>query len=79
MKRFIISVLFVTVFCIGLGALVEKAGAKFKSDERALALIKQARIAIGGEQSIADVRSMIIKGNTSITFRLKDGARTETW
>ena len=78
MKRFIISVLCVTVFCIGLGALVEKAGAKFKSDERALALIKQARIAIGGEQSIADVRSMIIKGNTSVTFRLKDGARTET-
>ena len=77
MKRFIISVLFVTVFCIGLGALVEKAGARFKSDEKALALIKQARIAIGGEQSIADVRSMIIKGNTTITFRIKDGARTE--
>ena len=78
MKRFIISVLCVTVFCIGLGALVEKAGAKFKSDEKALALIKQARLAIGGEQSIADVRSMIIKGNTSITFTTKDGARTET-
>ena len=58
MKRFIISVLSVTVFCVGLGALVEKVGAKFKSDEKALALIKQARIAIGGEQSIADVRSM---------------------
>ena len=28
MKRFIISVLCVTVFCIGLGALVEKAGAQ---------------------------------------------------
>jgi hypothetical protein len=78
MKRFFISVLFVTVFCIGLGALVEKAGARFKSDERALALIKQARIAIGGEQSIADVRSMVIKGNTSITFKSKDGARTES-
>jgi len=78
MKRFFISVLFVTVFCMGLGALVEKAGARFKSDERALALIKQARIAIGGEQSIADVRSMIIKGNTAITFKSKDGARTES-
>ena len=77
MKRFIISVLCVTVFCIGLGALVEKAGARFKSDERALALIKQARIAIGGEQSIADVQSMVIKGNTTITFKSKDGARTE--
>jgi hypothetical protein len=77
MKRFIFSVLCVTVFCIGLGALVEKAGARFKSDERALALIKQARIAIGGEQSIADVQSMVIKGNTTITFKSKDGARTE--
>ena len=78
MKRFIISILCVTVFCVGLGALVDKAGARFKSDERALALIKQARIAIGGEQSIADVRSMIIKGNTSITFKTKDGTRTES-
>ncbi|PYT01852.1 MAG: hypothetical protein DMF63_03170 [Acidobacteria bacterium] len=78
MKRFIVSVLFVTVFCIGLGALVDKAGAKFKSDEKALALIKQARLAIGGDQSIADVRSMVIKGNTSLTLRMKDGARTET-
>jgi hypothetical protein len=78
MKRFIISILCVTVFCVGIGALVEKVGARFKSDERALALIKQARIAIGGDQSIAEVRSMVIKGNTSITFKSKDGARTES-
>jgi hypothetical protein len=77
MKRFIVSVLFVTVFCIGLGALVEKAGACFKSDEKALALIKQARLAIGGEQSIADVRSMIIKGNTTLTLKVNGAARNE--
>lgn len=77
MKRFIVSVLFVTVFCIGLGALVEKAGASFKSDEKALALIKQARLAIGGDQSIADVRSMIIKGNTTLTLKVNGAARNE--
>ncbi|MEO8041555.1 MAG: hypothetical protein ABI646_02995 [Acidobacteriota bacterium] len=77
MKRFIVSVLFVTVFCIGLGALVEKAGASFKSDEKAVALIKQARLAIGGEQSIADVRSMIIKGNTTLTLKVNGAARNE--
>ena len=77
MKRFIVSVLFVTVFCIGLGALVEQASAKFKSDEKALALIKQARTAIGGEPSIADVRSMVIKGNTSITLKVDGATRTE--
>ena len=77
MKRFIVSVLCVTVFCIGLGALVEKAGARFKSDEKALALIKQARIAIGGDQSIAQVRSMIIKGNTGVRVDFNGESRTE--
>ena len=77
MKRFVITVLGVTVFCIGLGALVDSASAKFKSDERALALIKQARLAIGGDQSIADVRSMIIKGNTTLTFKVDGASRTE--
>jgi hypothetical protein len=77
MRRFIVSVLCVTVFCIGLGALVENVGARFKSDEKALALIKQARLAIGGEQSIAEVRSMIIKGNTTHTFKVDGATRTE--
>jgi hypothetical protein len=77
MKRFIVSILGVTVFCIGLGALADKAGATFKSDEKALAIIRQARLAIGGDQSIAEVRSMIIKGNTTVTFRTPDGGRTE--
>ncbi|HKP71070.1 MAG TPA: hypothetical protein VJV05_17415 [Pyrinomonadaceae bacterium] len=77
MKRFFVSVLFVTVFCIGLGALVERTTAKFKSDEKALAIIKQARAAIGGDPSIADVRSMIIKGNTSVTLKFDGTTRTE--
>ncbi len=77
MKKFIVSVLGVTVFCVGLGGLVEKAGATFKSDEKALALIRQARLAIGGEQSIAEVRSMIIKGNTTVTLKVNGTARNE--
>jgi len=77
MKKFIVSILFVTVFCVGLGALVEKVGARFKSDEKALALIKQARLAIGGEQSIAEVRSMIIKGSTALTIKVDGTSRTE--
>lgn len=77
MKRFIVSILCVTVFCIGLGALVEKVGASFKSDDKALALIKQARLAIGGEQSIAEVRSMIIRGNTVVSLRVNGASRNE--
>ena len=56
MKRFIFSILCVAVFFIGLGALVEKTGAKFKSDERALALIAKSRQAIGGDTAISSVR-----------------------
>ena len=77
MKRFSISILCVTVFCIGVGAIVDTVGARFKSDEKALALIKQARIAIGGEQSLAAVRSMIIKGNTTHTFKIGSEVRNE--
>ena len=77
MKRFIVSVLFVAVFFIGLGTLVEKAGAKFKSDEKALALIAQARQAIGGDQNLAAVRSMSIIANATKTFEIEGAARSE--
>ena len=68
MKRFIISVLCVSVFFIGLGGLVEKTSANFKSDARALELIRLARIAVGGEANIKNVRSMTITGTTAHTF-----------
>lgn len=68
MKKFIISILSVSVFFIGLGGLVEKTSANFKSDARALELIRLARIAIGGDANIANVRSMTIKGATANTF-----------
>lgn len=78
MKKFSIMVLSVSVFFVGLGGLVDKAGAKFKSDERALAIIAQARQAIGGEAAIKNVRSMTIVGNAEQTFRVDGAARTET-
>lgn len=78
MKKFILSILGVAVFFIGVGSLVDKAGAKFKSDEKALALIKQARLAIGGDASLAEVRSMIIKGASSRTFTIDGTTRTDT-
>jgi hypothetical protein len=77
MKRFIVTVLCVSVFFIGLGTLVENVGAKFKSDEKALALIGQARQAIGGEQSLAAVTSMTITAKATKTFEVEGVARTE--
>ena len=68
MKRFIFSILCVAVFFIGLGSIANQVGAGFKSDERALALIRQARIAIGGDANIANVRSLTAKGNAAHTF-----------
>ncbi len=66
------TVLCVSVFFIGLGGIIEKTSAKFKSDERALELIKLARTAIGGEANINAVKSMTIAGNTTNFFE-KDG------
>ena len=77
MKRFIGSILCVSVFFIGLGGLVEKAAAGFKSDERALAIIKQARAAIGGDAGIANVRALTITGRATQNFTLGGATRSE--
>ena len=77
MKRFIGSILCVSVFFIGLGGLVEKAAAGLKSDEQALALIKQARAAIGGDASIANVRALTITGKATQNFTFVGATRSE--
>jgi hypothetical protein len=76
MKKFIISILCVAVFFVGLGSLVQNVGAKFKSDERALELVRLSRIAIGGEEAITNVKSLSIAGKQTTTFNL-DGTSTE--
>jgi hypothetical protein len=78
MTRLIVSILCISVFFIGLGALADKAGARFKSDEKALEIIRQARIAIGGDAALAEVRSMTITGRTTHTFRVDGVDRTES-
>ncbi len=70
MKRFTISVVAVSVFFLGIGSLVDRTSAKFKSDDAALALIAKARRAIGADSSTA-VNGMIIKGRTQRTFTIK--------
>jgi hypothetical protein len=77
MKRFIVSVLCVSVFFIGLGSLIEKAAASFKSDEKALAIIAKARQAVGGDSAIAGVKSMTIVGKVTKTFDVEGVAKAE--
>lgn len=77
MKRFIVSTLCVAVFFIGLGSLVDRAGASFKSDEKALELIRQARVAIGGEANITAVRGLTIVGKTTNNFEIEGAQKSE--
>lgn len=74
MKRLVVSALFVSVFLIGVSSLIESAGAKFKSDEKALELIRASRAAIGGDQNLVAVRSMSIKAATTY-YREKAGVQ----
>ncbi len=78
MKKFIISILCVSVFFIGLGGLVERTSAKFKSDARALELIRLARVAIGGDSNINNVRSMTIKGSSAHTMIFNGAPETKS-
>jgi hypothetical protein len=76
MKRFFFSILCVSVFFLGLGALVEKTGAKFKSDERALDLVSKARQALGGDSALNAVQSLRIVGQTTHTVKIDGTEKT---
>lgn len=77
MKRFISLLLTASLLFVGAGALVERAAASLRSDEKALALIAKARQAIGGEQLLASVRSMRIKGNVTRTTEFNGQLRID--
>lgn len=77
MKKFIYSVLCVSVFFVGLGAVADKVGARFKSDPKALDLLKAARTAIGGGDSLAGIQSLRIKGSTVNVWKTAAGEKTE--
>lgn len=77
MKRFFTFILCASVFFIGLGGLIEKAGASLKSDEKALELIRRARTAIGGDNAVNNVRSMTILGKVTKTFEAEGVSRNE--
>jgi len=77
MKKFFLMVLLASVFFTGLGGMLRETAAKFKSDERALALLQKARQAIGGESSIAGINSLIVTGKTTRNFKFDGVDRSE--
>lgn len=78
MKKFILAVLCVSTFFIGLGGLIENVGAKFKSDERALEIMRRARQAIGGDANLNAVQSLSVTGKVTKTLNFGEETRTET-
>jgi len=77
MKKFIVMILCVSTFFVGLGGLVESVSASLKSDERAVEIMRLARQAIGGEQNIKSMQALTIKGKESKTFDFDNNARLE--
>jgi len=77
MKRFAVSVLSISVFFVGLGSLADHVGAKFKSDEKALDIVRKSRIALGGDAALAEVRSLVITGRSVHTMKVGDAERAE--
>lgn len=77
MKRLIVSMVLVAMVFVGIGSIAEKVAASFKSDEKAMTIIKNARLAIGGDAAIAEVKSMVIKGQTRRTLRVNGVERIE--
>lgn len=78
MKKFALTVVGAAVFFTGLGAVVENAGAKGKSDERALELVRKARLAIGGDAAINGVQSLRIVGQSTKTVKFDGTERTHS-
>ena len=77
MKRFFLMVLLVSVFFTGLGGMLDETAAKLKSDDKALAILQKARQAIGGDNNIAAVGSMVVTGKSTRTLRF-DGTMEKT-
>jgi hypothetical protein len=56
---------------------VENVGARFKSDARALELLKQAQQAIGGDSAIRNIQSLSVTGKATKTFEVEGIANSE--
>jgi hypothetical protein len=77
MKKFTVMILCVSTFFVGIGGLFESVSANFKSDERALEIMRLARQAIGGDANIRQMQALTIKGKASKTFDFGSDSRVQ--
>ena len=66
MKKFVTCIFLVSLVFLGIGNIANSVKAGFESDEKALQLIRAAKVAIGGDASLAEVKGMTIKANETI-------------
>ena len=77
MKKFITATVGTAMFFLGVGVVIESATAGYKSDEKALEIIRKARTAIGGDAAIAEFKALVIKGQSSLTVSVDGADRLE--
>lgn len=77
MKKFLVYAFAIAFLFIGVGSVIDRAGATFKSDAKALEIVNRARLALGGDAALAEVRSLSISGRSTHTFKIGDTVRTE--
>ena len=63
MKKFITSVFLVSLVFLGIGNVVNSVKAGFENDEKAVQLIRAAKVAVGGESNLAEVRGNDYQGD----------------
>jgi hypothetical protein len=52
--------------------VIQKVSAKFKSDEKALEIIRAARKAVGGDSKLREIKGLVIVGKSTITHKMGD-------
>jgi hypothetical protein len=78
MKKFVFSILTIVMVFVGLGVVIEKVSAKFKSDEKALEIIRAARTAVGGDAKLREIKGLVILGKSTMTHKIGDVEKSAT-
>lgn len=76
MKKFAFSIFTIAMVFVGLGSMIDGVSARFKSDEKALEIIRAARIAIGGDSKLREIRGLVITGKTTMSHRIGDAEKS---
>jgi hypothetical protein len=63
---------------VGLGVVIQKVSARFKSDEKALEIIRAAKTAIGGDSKLREIKGLVIVGKSTMIHKMGDVEKSAT-